>query len=198
MLSASSQNQLSNFYTFPQRSSDEHKPHAHPSLRGEVSGSGQGRGGGGRGRRPAIGESGLKNMGHTSNMHFMRKALGVCAIAAGITALALTGSGVAAADTDVTGQKYSDAQGVLSSAGLKPVVQSTVGDQLAWPDCVVTRTQKRTVPAPPNSSASATKEMLVTLNCDAAVASPTAPGNSAASPEGRAAAAAAAQQASGG
>jgi hypothetical protein len=116
-------------------------------------------------------------------------------MAAGITALALAGSGVAAADTDVTGQKYSDAQGVLSTAGLKPVVQSTVGDQLAWPDCVVTRTQKRTIPAPANSSGSATNEMLVFLNCDAGIASATTPGNSAASPEGRAAAAAAAQQA---
>ena len=130
----------------------------------------------------------------TSNMRFMNKALGVCATAAGIAALALAGSGVAAADTDVTGQKYSDAQGVLSGAGLKPVVQSTVGDQLAWPDCVVMRTQKRTVPAPANSSGSSTNEMLVALNCNAGIASATTPGNSAASPEGRAAAAAAAQQ----
>ncbi|GAC1401955.1 MAG: hypothetical protein NVS4B6_11050 [Mycobacterium sp.] len=136
----------------------------------------------------------------TSNMRCMRTDLGMCAVAAGIAALALAGSGVAAADTDVTGQKYSDAQGVLSNAGFKPVVQSTIGDQLAWPNCVVTRTQKRTVAAPPNSTGSSTKEMLVSLNCNAGIASATEPGNSAASPEGRAAAAAAAAaaQASGG
>jgi hypothetical protein len=116
-------------------------------------------------------------------------------MAAGITALALAGSGVAAADTDVTGQKYSDAQGVLSGAGFTPVIETTVGDQLARPDCVVTRTQKRTVSAPANSSGSATNQMLVSLNCEAGIASATEPGNSAASPEGRAAAAAAAQQA---
>jgi beta-lactam-binding protein with PASTA domain len=131
-------------------------------------------------------------------MSYLRSALGVGGAAAALAALAISGSGVAAASTDVTGQKYSDAQTALSSAGLKPVVVSTVGDEKAWPDCVVTRTQKRTVQPPENSSGSATNEMLVSLNCDAGIASATSSGNSAASPEGRAAAAAAAQQASGG
>jgi hypothetical protein len=112
--------------------------------------------------------------------------------------LGISGSAVASAATDVTGQKYSDAQSALSSAGFKPVVVSTVGDQKAWPDCIVTRTQKRTVQPPADSSGSATSEMLVSLNCDAGVASATSPGNSAASPEGKAAVAAAAQQSSGG
>ncbi|MFG1929199.1 hypothetical protein ACGFK1_00880 [Mycobacterium sp. NPDC048908] len=105
---------------------------------------------------------------------------------------------MATAATDVTGQKYSDAQSSLSSSGFKPVVESVVGDQKSWPDCVVTHAQKRTVQPPPNSSGSATNEMLVSLNCEAGVASATTPGNSAASPEGKAAAAAAAKQASGG
>jgi hypothetical protein len=129
-------------------------------------------------------------------MNCIRPVLGVGATAAGLVALAISASGVAAAaGTDVTGQKYSDAQGALSSAGLKPVVQTVVGDQKAWPDCVVTRAQKRTVQAPENSSGSASNEMLVSLNCDAPIASATAPGNSAASPEGKAAAAAAAASA---
>ena len=105
---------------------------------------------------------------------------------------------VADSAPDVTGQKYSDAQSALSSAGLTPVVESTVGDQKAWPDCVVTRAQKRTVQPPQNSSGSATNEMLVSLNCEAPIASATTPGNSAASPEGKAAAAAAASSASSG
>jgi hypothetical protein len=115
----------------------------------------------------------------------------------GIAALALAGSGVAVANSssDVTGQKYSDAQSALSSAGMKPVVESTVGDQKAWPDCIVTHVQKRTVEPPENSSGSATNEMLVSLNCEAPIASATTPGNSAASPEGKAAAAAAASNA---
>ena len=99
---------------------------------------------------------------------------------------------LAASSPDVAGQKYSDAQSAISGAGLTPVVETTVGDQKAWPDCVVTRTQQRTVPPPENSSGSATTQVLVSLNCEAPVASATVPGNSAASPEGKAAAAAAA------
>jgi hypothetical protein len=129
-------------------------------------------------------------------MNRIRPILGAGAAAAALAALALSASGVAAAaGTDVTGQKYSDAQSALSSAGMKPVVETVVGDQLAWPDCVVTRAQKRTVQPPENSGGSATDEMLVSLNCDASIASATKPGNSAASPEGKAAAAAAAQAA---
>ena len=125
-------------------------------------------------------------------MKCLRPVLGVGGAASALAALAISGSGVAAAATDVTGQKYSDAQSALSSSGLKPVVETVVGDQKAWPDCVVTRAQKRTVQPPENSSGSATDEMLVSLNCDAGIATATTPGNSAASPEGRAAAAAAA------
>src|SRR4051794_6960207 len=118
--------------------------------------------------------------------------------AAALAALAISASGAAAAATDVTGQKYSDAQSALNSAGLKPVVETVVGDQKAWPDCVVTRAQKRTVQPPENSSGSATNEMLLSLNCEAGIATATTPGNSAASPEGRAAAAAAASKSSSG
>jgi hypothetical protein len=132
-------------------------------------------------------------------MGYARPLVGMGVGAAVLAALAISGSGVASASTtDVTGQKYSDAQGALSSAGLKPVVETTVGDQKAWPDCIVTRAQKRTVQPPADSSGSATNEMLVSLNCDAGVASATTPGNSAASPEGKAAAAAAAKESSGG
>ena len=125
-------------------------------------------------------------------MKCLRPVLGVGGAAAALAALAISGSGVAAAATDVTGQKYSDAQSALSSAGLKPVVETVVGDQKAWPDCVVTRAQKRTLQPPENSSGSATDEMLVSLNCEAGIATATTPGNSAAPPDGRAAAAAAA------
>ena len=130
-------------------------------------------------------------------MNCIRPVLGVGAAAASLVALAISARGVAAAaGSDVTGQKYSDAQSALSSAGLKPVVETVVGDQKAWPDCVVTRAQKRTVQPPENSSGSASNEMLVSLNCEAGIATATTPGNSAASPEGKAAAAAAAAAAS--
>ena len=130
-------------------------------------------------------------------MNCIRPVLGVGAAAASLVALAISASAVAAAaGSDVTGQKYSDAQSALSSAGLKPVVETVVGDQKALPDCVVTRAQKRTVQPPENSSGSASNEMLVSLNCEAGIATATTPGNSAASPEGKASAAAAAAAAS--
>jgi hypothetical protein len=126
--------------------------------------------------------------------------LGVSATAAAGAALALAGSAVAVAGSgpDVSGQKYSDAQSAISGAGMTAVVATTVGDQKAWPDCVVTHAQQRTVQPPANSSGSSTTQMLVSLNCEAGVASATAPGNSAASPEGRAAVAAAASSSSSG
>jgi len=132
----------------------------------------------------------------------MREITRICSLlgaSVALASLAVAGSGVAVATSspDVTGQKYSDAQSAISGAGFTPVVESTVGDQKAWPDCVVTRTQQRTVQAPENSSGSATTQLLVSLNCDAGVASATKPGPSAASPQGKAAAAAAASASSG-
>ncbi|MGX9790481.1 hypothetical protein [Mycobacterium sp. MMS18-G62] len=124
----------------------------------------------------------------------------IVGVAAAFLAMPLIGSGVAGATTsppDVTGQKYSDAQTAISGAGFTPVVSTTVGDQNLWPNCLVTRTQQRTVQPPPNSSGSAVNEVLVSLNCDAGVASTTQAGNSAASPEGKAAAAAAASSSGG-
>lgn len=116
----------------------------------------------------------------------------VLAVSAASAAL-LFGAGVAQAGSspDVVGQKYSDAESAISGAGLKPVVSTTVGDQKAWPDCLVTNTVARTEPAPENSSGSATDQLLVSLNCDDGEASSKTPGFSAASPEGKAAKAAA-------
>jgi len=101
----------------------------------------------------------------------------------------------AASLPDVTGKTYSDASTKLSDAGFKPVVATTVGDQKAWPDCLVSNVSEQTVAPPPNSSGSPTNEVLVSLNCYSAEASATGAGYSAASPEGRAIAAEKAKQA---
>ena len=124
----------------------------------------------------------------------LRYALGVSATAAGATALALVGSGGAVAGTppNVVGQTYSTAQSTITGAGFTPVIRTTVGDQLAWPNCIITGTEQHTVQPPPNSTGSAVTQLLVSLNCNAGVASATQPGNSAASPAGKAAIAAAA------
>jgi hypothetical protein len=119
--------------------------------------------------------------------------LGATVVSA-IVAAMVAGSGVAqaASSPNVVGQKYSDARGTLTTAGFTIVVSTTVGDQVSWPNCVVTHQQDRSVPAPENTAGSATNETLLSLNCDAQLASATQPGNSLGSPEGQAAAAAAA------
>jgi hypothetical protein len=119
-------------------------------------------------------------------------ALGSAISSSVIAAIAITAvPAYAATSPTVVGKKYSDAKGALSTAGYSVVISTTVGDQLARDDCTVTRQQDRTVPPPENTGASATKQTLLSLNCDAAVASATKPGNSLGSPAGAAAAAAA-------
>jgi hypothetical protein len=120
----------------------------------------------------------------------------VCAAAA-ITLTTLTTEELADASTppSVNGQTYSDASTALTNAGFTPVVASTVGDQKAWPDCLVINVVGRTAPPPENSSGSSTNEAMVSLNCYSTEASAKSPGFSAASPEGQALAAAAKEKA---
>ena len=129
-----------------------------------------------------------------------RPAMGVgaalCAAAAlAVTALTTGGLANASAPPSVAGKKYSDAESVLSDAAFKPVISTTVGDQKAWPDCLVSNEVARTVAPPENSSGSATNEVLVSLNCYATNASAKGAGYSPSSPEGQAIAAAAKEKA---
>ncbi|MFV8165876.1 hypothetical protein ACNQVK_27890 [Mycobacterium sp. 134] len=114
--------------------------------------------------------------------------LGASAVPVGALA-----TGVAAAD-DYAGQKYSDAQSALADAGMTGVVATRSGDSEADDDCVVTSSEKAPWLKGDNFSP-VTDTVLLNLNCSAGVASAKTPGNSAASPEGRAAIAAAKQQA---
>jgi hypothetical protein len=120
---------------------------------------------------------------------------GVALCAAAAMSLATAGLANAASPPDVNGKTYSDASSALTSAGFKPVVSTTVGDQKSWSDCLVTNVVSRTVPPPENSSGSPTNEALVSLNCYSAEASAKGSGYSAASPEGKAIAAAAKEKA---
>jgi hypothetical protein len=113
--------------------------------------------------------------------------------AAGATAVSMAffGTGVAAAD-DYAGQTYGDASSDIADAGKKAVIASRAGDTLSDDKCVVTHSQS----APwvkGDDFAPVTDTVLVYLNCNATVASAKDPGNSAGSPEGRAAIAAAKQ-----
>jgi hypothetical protein len=116
------------------------------------------------------------------------------AVGATVVSMAFFGSGVAAAD-NYAGQKYSDASSAISDAGQKAVIASRSGDTLSDADCIVTHSQS----APwikGDSFAAVTDTVLVYLNCNATVATAKDPGNSAGSPEGKAAIAAAQKQAS--
>lgn len=123
--------------------------------------------------------------------------LGVGLAASAAVTSVLFGAGVAQAGgaPDVVGQTYSNAQTAITGAGLTPVISTIVGDQLTQPNCQVINTVPRTVPAPENTAGSPTSQLLVSLNCDAAVASATKPGFSAASPQGASAIAAASSSA---
>ncbi|HET6731779.1 hypothetical protein [Mycobacterium sp.] len=110
-------------------------------------------------------------------------------------AMAFFGTGVAAAD-DYTGQTFADASSAISDAGKKAVVSTRAGDELPDDKCIVTSSQS----APwlkGDDFAPVTDTVLVNLNCNATVASATKSGNSAASPEGRAALKAAKEDKSG-
>jgi hypothetical protein len=117
------------------------------------------------------------------------KKLIALSVGALLVPMAVAGAGVATAD-DYAGKTYSDVSSALSGAGLKGVVATREGSALSTDQCVVTRSEK----APwikGDKFGAVTDTVLLFLNCNAAVASATTPGNSAASPEGRAAIAAA-------
>ncbi|MFN6550742.1 hypothetical protein ACP6C7_19240 [Mycolicibacterium septicum] len=124
----------------------------------------------------------------------MRKLLAAAMVlGASAVPIGALATGVAAAD-DYAGQKYSDAQSALADAGMKGVVATRSGDSEADDDCVVASSEKAPWLKGDNFSP-VTDTVLLNLNCSAGVASAKTPGNSAASPEGRAAIAAAKQQA---
>ncbi|MDV3126834.1 PASTA domain-containing protein [Mycobacterium sp. 21AC1] len=117
----------------------------------------------------------------------MKKLLGVAAIAVGMSAIpvGMLATGIAAAD-DYAGQTYADASSALSDAGMKGVVATRSGDSLPDDKCVVESSEKAAwLKGDDFSPVSDT--VLLHLNCNAGVATAGKPGNSAASPEGRAA-----------
>src|SRR5262249_7394328 len=103
--------------------------------------------------------------------------------------LPMFGTGVATAD-DYAGKTYADASSALGDAKLKGVVATRAGDALPQDKCIVTHSEKAPFIKGDHFGA-VTDTVLLYLNCNATVASATSPGNSAGSPEGRAALAAA-------
>ena len=119
-------------------------------------------------------------------MKLIALTAGAVAVTVPMTVL---GTGVAQAD-DYAGKIYADASSALSAAKLKGVIATREGDTVATDQCIVTRSEL----APwikGDKFGVVSDTVLLFLNCSAPVASATQPGNSAASPEGRAAIAAA-------
>ena len=103
-----------------------------------------------------------------------------------IGALALSmllGGGIASAD-DYAGQTYADASEAADDAGETVTVASRVGDHVSEDDCLVERSQNS--PFTSANEGSAVDGVQFYLNCNAGVATATTPGNSLASPVGRA------------
>lgn len=104
-------------------------------------------------------------------------------LATAIAMLAMT-SGLSAASSDpLIGKTYSDASSTVSGWGSTPIISTVFGGQLATDKCTVTSWQK----AKRQIDGSKKSVVLMNLYCDDAVATGGAPGNSAASPEGKAA-----------
>ena len=97
-------------------------------------------------------------------------------------AMATATCAVGNASPDIVGKTFDEANSILRSAGYNAVVVATFGGRTARADCIVTQQGNR--------QSSNGQEALLALNCNAPLAGPGVPGNSAASPAGRAAAAA--------
>jgi len=110
-------------------------------------------------------------------------------------ALALFGSGVAAAAPDVIGQPYSDAASAIEEEGSTAFIAVTVGGSLPQDECIVTNAWDapfvRDLVYEDTAFAHADSEVMLALNCAGGYATATNPGASLASPMGREAKAAA-------
>ncbi len=102
--------------------------------------------------------------------------------AAAMGGAVLVGAGVASADPDVVGKKYSDATKSIKSSGGTAVVASRVGDRLSQSSCIVTNAWDASFVRNGRADRS---EIMVSLNCNGDFATATNPGTSVQHPLGR-------------
>lgn len=99
---------------------------------------------------------------------------------------AVAGAGAANATIpSMVGKTYGDAQGLLSQWKMAFEVVSTLGTELSRNDCIVANQKLR--PASHFGALNSPAKLLLSLDCNAVIASATEAGHSAGSPEGRAA-----------
>ncbi len=113
----------------------------------------------------------------------MKLATRAIAGAAVMSSMTLMSSGIAAADNEYAGQTYAEATKAISDAGGTETIATVVGDQMPTAQCRVTGSRNASfLDSSGNVSGG---RVLLDLNCNADVASPGNPGNSAASPQGQ-------------
>jgi hypothetical protein len=98
-------------------------------------------------------------------------------------AVATFGSNVASADA-LVGRTYAEAKAKAAEYNAKATISTVNGSQLAVDDCVVVSWRRGNFLD--SSGSSHPKEFLVNLDCNERLATPGHPGNSLASPAGRA------------
>ena len=118
---------------------------------------------------------------------------GVAAAGAATALVALFGVGTAAAINEYEGQTYADAANAIRQSGSNAKIASKVGSFLPTNSCIVTGS--RTASFLDSSGNNPGGKVLLSLNCNYSFALAGVPGNSHASPEGKAAYDAAVQQA---
>ena len=117
----------------------------------------------------------------------VKKTLARSVVAAGGAAalFALFGSGTGAAVNEYVGQTYNDAANAISGAGQTPIIATKVGSFLPTGACVVTGSHNASFLD--SSGNNPGGKVLLSLNCNYTFALAGVPGNSHASPEGKAA-----------
>ena len=107
-------------------------------------------------------------------------------VGAGVLAAAASvlGAGIAAATPDVVGQTYNDAKQTIQQTGATAVIATKTGSLASLDECIVTNAWNKPQVDNPRGG-SDRQQVMVALNCNAAVATAGSAGNSAASPEGR-------------
>jgi hypothetical protein len=113
----------------------------------------------------------------------MKSLTGLFGAAAGVVATIAAGAGVAAAAPDVVGQTYKDAKNTIQGQGAVVVIATRTGGMVDEDKCIVTNAWDK--PSGTAIGEDPSNQVLVALNCNAAVASAGSAGPSAASPEGR-------------
>jgi hypothetical protein len=98
------------------------------------------------------------------------KILAAVVAAIAISVMLPSNALAAKAAPDVSGQKFSDAQAALKTAGFTAVVSGAVGDKLPQSDCIVVRQEnvaQRSTPYEVNPPFSLpNSRVLLSLNCN--------------------------------